>query len=231
LTVKKAQARKKQRLKKKTPRKNLELTKVEAEIMFVIWKGKMASLTYAEIAERHAAYFGGSKKKDATVRGIIFDIRLLEKATDRKYLQPYGGKPGKFKIDAKSFIDLQWTALILLEFLKGYPHKEYQIPRDEFEQYLLDKYDFDESLWSKGFISGRLEYLQRSQYISFFKMGSERQYIGAEARLEHDQHYLILIVEDYYREWHQEDPLSPITQHLEDLIALYRPTQAKGGNA
>lgn len=195
--------------------------------MFIIWKSEATSLSYAEIAVRHAEFFGGPKKKDVTVRGIIYDIRQLEKATGREYLQPSGGKPERYKINRKTCVDLQWTAIILLELHKGYKHIERQISRNDFEQYLVNKYG-----WDQSFISGRIDYTKRSNYISFYELEAGKQFVEIENRLEHDLDYLRLIVEDYHREQLRENPTALIITHLENLLALYRsdetPTKAKG---
>jgi hypothetical protein len=225
LTAKKATEQKK--FKERGPRSSHKLTRVEAEIMFVIWKSG-TSLSSTEIAAQHAARFGFTKK-EVTIRGIIYDIRCLEKAAKRKYLQPSGGSRGEYRINKESFVDLQWTAIILLELDKGYKHIVRQIERDLFEKYLSNKYG-----WNKGLIDGRIEYCVRSHYISFYELEPGKQCINVLDRLKHDIEYLKLLVEDYYLEEQREDPPPSIVHHLANLVALYRSdktsTKAIGGN-
>jgi hypothetical protein len=197
--------------------------------LFIIWKNGTTVASYRELAEQHAERFGGPKKKEVTIRGWIHDIKQLEKATGRKYLQHSQGARGEYRIDRKHFVDLQWTAMILLELDKGYKHIEHQIFRDKFERYLADKYE-----WDKSLISGRIEYLQRNAYIAFYQLMAGGQCIAVEDRLEHEVEYFKLIVDDYYQEQRRENPKSPLTGYLKKLIAQYRsdeiPTKAEGGN-
>lgn len=217
LTAKKRLERKSKNVKNNIRRKKLKLTQPEAEIMFIIWKSGTTSISYADIAVRHSAYFGKPKKEAVTIRGYVHNIKCLENIANRKYLQASGEKPEKYKIDSKNCIDLQWTAIILLELNRGYQHTERQIPRDGFEQYLSEKYG-----WNEFFIKERIEFLEKNQYISFYTLGSESQFILVENRLEHELEYLTLIVEDYYRELHLQEPNSPITIDLKKIISLYR---------
>lgn len=196
--------------------------------MFIIWKSE-TSIGYEEIATQHAARFGGPKKKDVYIRGIIHDIKRLEKATDRSYLQPSGGKRGEFNIDRKNFVTLQRTAVILLEIGGGYKHIDREIPREIFEQHIFDKYG-----WAEDFIHGRVEYAIKNGYLYSSELERGKQYIELENRFEHDMDYFVLMVEDYYLEQQREDPSSPIVAHLSNLIAQFHSDETsstvKGGN-
>jgi len=89
--------------------------------MFIIWKNDNP-ITYDEIAAQYAIQFG-QQKSSATVRGIVNDIKRLERDTNRKYLHPASEAGGKteaaYKV-SQDFVDYQPSAVILLELYNGY---------------------------------------------------------------------------------------------------------------
>lgn len=223
---------------KQEPDKDIspELTIPEAEIMFTIWKTNYP-INNAEIAQQHFEYFGPKEPKDEdTVRGIISRIHQRERTFKRNYLDSRSrSRPKKHEIAQdpqlypKPTVHSQASAVMLLELRNGYlkkkPKKE--ILRASFEQYLREKYaqpelDVDDRLFKDAAdVTARLEIAASSGYVRFKNYGKAAG-IEADARLNDDLEYLLLIVQDYAR------PLMDQPQSANQLLDLQKLLAAFG---
>jgi hypothetical protein len=225
--------RKKWRIAKKSIRHNLRLTKVEAEVLFTILKNN-SPMTYEEIAASYRERFGQKKaKKSGTIKVCVNNVKRLELATGRKYLQSSGSKPETYRIHPE-FVEYQRTAIVLMEADRGYrqlePDRpvEWEISRNDFEQYICETYDWDRSL-----VTRRVDDACNSHYLSTPELEANRQFIKVEDRLNHDVEYLRLVLEDYLKEQQRETPGSPMVAHLTRLRSLYgfeNLAKVKGGD-
>jgi hypothetical protein len=188
-------------------------------------------MTYEEIAAKYKERFRNRKaKKAGSIKVYVNNIKRLEAATSRKYLQGSGGRPENYRIH-KEFVEFQRTAVILLEADKGYrllnPSRplEMEIRREDFEQYIFNRYG-----WDRSFVNRRVKDASDSEYFGLPELEAGRQFIVVKDRFNHDLEYFKLVVEDYFLEQQQENPTSTAAVNLSDLIALYIPSKKKGAN-
>lgn len=210
------------RIAKRSPRTNLRLTKVEAEVLFTILNNN-SPMTYKDIAASYTRIFGPKKaKKPSTIKVCINNIKRLETATDRKYLEPSGSRPERYKIHER-FVEYKSTAVILIEAAKGYQQLharrplEWQIDRGEFENYVTQTYD-----WDEGLIRNLIDEAIRSSYLSLHELERNKPSMRVEKRLNDDEEYLKLVLDAYVRQQEQEDPKPAALPHLRQLLSLYR---------
>lgn len=195
--------------------------------MFIIWKNDNP-ITYDEIAAQYTLQFG-YKKSSATIRGIVNDIKRLERDTKRKYLHPASEAAGKteaaYKVN-QEFVDYQPSAVILLELYEGYKnfapeyYPERKIALDNFKQYIVKKYR-----WTSSFVRECLGNASDNNYLSFVT-GVEpgRTIVSKKDRLYHDLDYLILILRDYCDQNRRKR--GGVSRQLEELVSLYRSNEA-----
>ena len=214
--------RKNWRIAKRFPRTNLRLTKVEAEVLFIILNNG-SPMTYEDIAASYTKRFGQKKaKKPTTIKVCVNNIKRLEAATSRKYLEPSGSKPERYKIHGQ-FVEYQRTAVILMESAKGYRQLharrplEWQVDRADFENYVSQTYR-----WDPGLIRNLIDEAVRSFYLSLQELEPNKPSMRVEKRLNDDEEYLRLILEDYIQQREQEDPATHVLPHLRQLLSLYR---------
>lgn len=185
-------------------------------------------MTYKEIAASYTKIFGPKKaKKPNTIKVCINNIKRLEAATDRKYVEPSGSKPERYRIHER-FVEYQGTSVILIEAAKGYQQLharrplEWHIDRGEFENYVTQTYG-----WDEGLIRNRIDETIRSFYLSLHELERNKQSMRVEKRLNDDEEYLKLVLDDYVRQQEHEDPQPAALPHLRQLLSLYNHSLSK----
>jgi hypothetical protein len=191
-------------------------------------------MTYEDIAASYTKRFGQQKaKKPNTIKVCVNNIKRLEVASGRKYLEPSGSKPERYKIHGR-FVEYQGTAVILIEVVAGYKQLharrplEWEIERGNFENYVSQTYG-----WDKSLIQHRIEEASRSSYLSLHEVEPDKPSIRVEKRLNDDEEYLRLILEGYVEQQEQEHPRPAVLPHLRELLSLYgleRSSKAQAGD-
>jgi len=179
-------------------------------------------MTYKDIAASYTKIFGPKKaKKPSTIKVCINNIKRLETATERKYVEPSSSKPERYKIH-EQFVEYKGTAVILIEAAKGYQKLharrplEWQIDRRDFERYVTQTYG-----WNEERIHNLIDEGIESLYLSLHEIESDKPSLRVEKRLNDDEEYLKLVLEDYVRRQEQEDPTPVALPHLRELFSLY----------
>ncbi len=180
-------------------------------------------MTYEDIAASYIERFGQKKaKKPNTIKVCINNIKRLEVATGRKYLESSGSKPERYKIHGQ-FVEYQGTAIILIEAATGFRQLhvrkplEWEIDRGEFENYVSQTYG-----WEKALIRNRIDEASRSFYLLLHELKPDKPSIRVEKRLNDDEEYLKVILEDYVQQQERAQPTPAALPHLNELLSLYR---------
>lgn len=201
--------------------------------MFTIWKSNYP-ITNAEISRLHFEYFRPREPKDEdTVRGIISRIHQRERQFGRDYLVSRGS-PKKHEIaqdperHPRPTVDSQATAVMLLELRNGYLEKKpkKEILRRPFEKYMREKYappdmDIDDRLFKDADdVTARLEIAVISGYARLRNYGKAAG-IVADARLNDELEYLLLIVEDYAQQLADQTQSANHLLDVQKLLAIF----------